>query len=260
MCSTSSPEKNFEVIEQLTLEAGKGGAKMVFLPENFNYMGSLAEGVAHAQSLNGAYMTKYKALAKSNKVWMSLGGFQEQSKNPNKYYNSQVILNDQGEVVSVYRKLYLFDVKIDESLIMNESRYVLPGEKISDIVQTPIGNLGMGICYDIRFPELFRSLCLKGAEILSIPAAFLEKTGYAHWEILLRARAIENSCFVIASAQDGRHESGRVSYGHSQVIDPWGIQISISSSGPRLNIVDLDHDLISKTRQKLPVLNNFKLL
>lgn len=260
LCSTSNPEQNFDQIEKFTLEASKSGAKMVFLPENFNYMGSLAEGVAHAQSLNGSYMTKYKALAKSNKVWMSLGGFQEQSKNPNKYYNSQIILNDLGEIVSVYRKLYLFDVKIDESLQMNESKYVLPGEKISEIVQTPIGNLGMGICYDLRFPELFRTLSIKGAELLSIPAAFLEKTGFAHWEILLRARAIENSCFVIASAQDGKHESGRVSYGHSQAIDPWGIPVSTSSSGPRVNIVDLDLDLVAKTRQRLPVLNHFKLL
>lgn len=260
LCSNAFPDKNFEVIEQFTAEAGRGGAKMVFLPENFNFMGSLAEGVEHAQPLNGPYISRYKALAKSNKVWMSLGGFQEQSKNPKKYYNSQIILNDNGDIVSVYRKLYLFDVKIDDSLQMNESKYVMPGEKISEIVETPIGNLGMGICYDLRFPELFRTLSLKGAEVLSIPAAFLEKTGYAHWETLLRARAIENSCFVIASGQDGKHDSGRVSYGHSQVIDPWGTPISICSSGQRVSFVDLDLDLIQKTRQRLPVLNHFKLL
>jgi predicted amidohydrolase len=260
MTSTTDPSLNFSKIETFTSQASKQGAEMIFLPENFNFLGKLGEGLSHAQPLTGSYMSKYKSLSKSNKIWMSLGGFQELSKNPTKYYNSQIILNDSGEIISVYRKMYLFDVKIDEDIIMHESKYCLAGEKISEVVPTPIGKLGMGICYDLRFPELFRTLSVGGAEVLSIPAAFMEKTGYAHWEVLIRARAIENGAFVVASAQDGRHEAGRVSFGHSSVIDPWGIQVSVSSSGERVNLVDIDLELVSSSRKRLPVLSHYKLL
>ena len=260
MTSNTEPAVNFSKIEDFTSYASKQGALMIFLPEGFNFLGRLGEGMQHAQPLTGSYISQYKSLARSNKIWMSLGGFQELSKNPNKYYNSQIILNDSGDIVSVYRKMYLFDVKIDENITMHESKYCLAGEKISEVVQTPIGKLGMGICYDLRFPEVFRTLSVGGAEVLSIPAAFMEKTGYAHWDILLRARAIENSAYVVASAQDGTHEAGRVSYGHSSVIDPWGIPISVSSNGERCNIVDIELETVHSSRKRLPVLSHYKLL
>ena len=168
-------------------------------------------------------------------------------------------MSDSGKIESVYRKIHLFDVNVSGSPI-NESKYTIPGNSVSDILNSPVGKLGLSICYDVRFPELYRQLSLKGAEILLIPAAFLEKTGYAHWEVLLRARAIENGCYVVASAQDGTHEGGRVSYGHSCVVDPWGTVIVTASSGENIVYADINLELLNQVRNKLPTLKHVKLM
>jgi deaminated glutathione amidase len=258
--STSNPLVNFQTIERFTYKAVENKASLICFPENFNFMGKPGEGAFKSQSIDGEYMERYKNLARSAGIWMSLGGFQESSADPNKSYNTHIILSDQGEIKALYRKIHLFDVNLKDRPSIQESKTTLPGDNITEVVDTPVGKLGLSICYDLRFPELYRSLSLKGAEILLVPAAFLEKTGYAHWEVLLRARAIENGCYVLASAQDGVHESGRVSYGHSCAIDPWGTVIATASEGPGLVYADIDLELLHSIRGRIPTLKHIKLI
>lgn len=260
MNSSTNPTQNFEQAEKFTHSAKEQLAKFIFFPENFNFMGRLGDSLKQAQSLEGEYMSKYKSLAKACNIWMSLGGFQETGPSSDKHYNTHVIIDNFGEIKATYRKIHLFDVKLSEKSQIFESRFVQPGSSIAPPLDSPIGKLGLSICYDIRFPELYRKLSLQGAEILIIPAAFMEKTGYAHWEVLLRARAIENGCFVIASAQDGTHEGGRVSYGHTCVIDPWGTIIAQASEEARLLIADIDLGMITKSREKIPTLQHVRLI
>lgn len=257
LCSSSNVQANILKISSFAERARAQGAQLVCFPENFNYIGSMGTARQYAQHLNGEYMNTYSQIARTNNIWLSLGGFQELcSTNEAKYHNTHVIINNQGEVVAAYRKLHLFDVNVDKEY--SESRIVEKGSEIVPPVSSPVGKLGLSICYDIRFPELYRRLADLGAEVLLVPAAFLEKTGYAHWEALLRARAIENGCYVIASAQEGRHDSGRFTYGHSCVIDPWGSMISQASEGEHLLTVDIDLNYLKQVREKVPSLNHIR--
>ena len=258
--SVPNPLKNFETIQNFAHNAKANGAKMMCLPENFNFMGKSGEGLIHHQPLTGEFIERYRQLARDASIWLSLGGFLESSTTADKYYNTHIIISETGEIKAVYRKIHLFDVKISEKLSYNESKFIIPGEKIPDVIETPIGKIGISICYDLRFPELYRKLALKGAQILLIPAAFLEKTGYAHWEVLLRARAIENTCYVIASAQDGVHDGGRISYGHSFVIDPWGNVIANAGEKSKLIYADIDLEYLEEVRRRIPSLEHIRLM
>lgn len=248
-------DRNFAKIASMASEAAAKGAQMMCLPENCNFFGS---GVlAAAQPIPGPYINRYQALAREHNLWLSLGGFQEQVPNTStKYHNSHVLISNQGDIAGVYRKLHLFDVRISDTNKYMESDGVQAGETIVPPIDTPIGKVGLSICYDVRFPELYRKLTLQGAEVLLVPAAFLEKTGYAHWEPLLRARAIENQCYIVAVAQDGRHSPTRTSYGHSCVIDPWGAVIAQASEGERLLVAEIDLEYLREVRTKLPSLQH----
>lgn len=257
LSSSTNVQSNIQKISSFIQTAKTQGAHLVCFPENFNYIGSMRAALLYAQALTGEYMSTYRKLAKNNDVWLSLGGFQEVcSSNEAKYHNTHVVINNLGEIVSAYRKLHLFDVTVDREY--SESRIVERGTEVVMPISSPIGKLGLSICYDIRFPELYRRLADNGAEVLLIPAAFLEKTGYAHWESLLRARAIENSCYVIASAQEGKHDSGRFTYGHSCVIDPWGNVIAQASEGEHLIMVDIDLKYLQHVREKVTSLTHIR--
>ena len=172
----------------------------MFLPENCAFMGSSSDSkVESAEDLEGPSLKLYRQVAKDEQLWLSLGGFPLKTKDPSKLSNSQIIIDDAGEIRSVYNKTHLFDVDIPGN-VMNESKFVEAGSEIVPPIDTPIGRLGLSICYDIRFPSLYRALAVQGAQIMTVPSAFLVKTGAAHWDVLLRARAIENQCYIIAAA------------------------------------------------------------
>uniref|UniRef100_A0A8C0RNF4 Deaminated glutathione amidase n=2 Tax=Canis lupus familiaris TaxID=9615 RepID=A0A8C0RNF4_CANLF len=189
-------------------------------------------------------------------LWLSLGGFHERGQDweqTQKIYNCHVLLNNEGSVVATYRKTHLCDVEIPGQGPMRESNSTIPGPSLESPVSTPAGKIGLAICYDMRFPELSLALAQAGAEILTYPSAFGSVTGPAHWEVLLRARAIETQCYVVAAAQCGRHHEKRASYGHSMVVDPWGTVVARCSEGPGLCLARIDLNYLRQLRQHLPV-------
>ncbi|XP_039967403.1 nitrilase and fragile histidine triad fusion protein NitFhit [Bactrocera neohumeralis] len=227
MCASNNKANNMKQVEELFCKAKTQKATFLFLPECCDFVGEHRKQTLElSEPLEGATMAQYKELAKTNKMWVSLGGIHESILDTNndktdKIYNTHVLVNDFGEVVSVYRKLHLFDVETEE-MRFRESDVVTPGSHLVSPVNTPIGLLGMQICYDLRFGEASSILRKFGAQILTYPSAFAYSTGKAHWEVLLRARAIENQCYVIAAAQIGAHNSKRTSWGHALIVDPWG--------------------------------------
>ncbi|TMS02410.1 Deaminated glutathione amidase [Larimichthys crocea] len=219
---------------------------------------SREETLSLSESLTGDTISQYTQLARKLEVWLSLGGFHERGHNwesDRRIYNSHIIINDKGDIVSVYRKSHLFDVELPEKGVsLKESAFTIPGPCLVSPVQTPIGKLGLGICYDLRFPELSLALQRHGAEILTYPSAFTVATGAAHWEVLLRARAIETQCFVLAAAQVGQHHEKRSSYGHALAVDPWGeVMGDCGAERPGMVLVEIDLEKVSSTRRNMPV-------
>ncbi|XP_070849708.1 deaminated glutathione amidase isoform X2 [Chaetodon trifascialis] len=258
---TATPDKeaNLSACMQLVEEAKERGASMVFLPEGFDYIGSSREEtLLLSESLTGHTISQYTHLARKLEVWLSLGGFHERGhdwESDRRIYNSHIIINDKGDIVSVYRKSHLFDVELPEKGVsLKESAFTIPGPSLVSPVQTPIGKVGLGVCYDLRFPELSLALQRNGAEILTYPSAFTVPTGAAHWEVLLRARAIETQCFVLAAAQVGRHHEKRSSYGHALVVDPWGEVLGdCGGEKPGMALVEIDVEKVRSTRRNMPV-------
>ncbi|GLD53871.1 nitrilase homolog 1 [Lates japonicus] len=257
--ATPDKETNFCTCKQLVEDAKERGASMVFLPEGFDYIGSSREEtLSLSESLTGDTISRYTQLARKLEVWLSLGGFHERGhdwETDRRIYNSHIIINDTGDIVSVYRKSHLFDVELPEKGVsLKESAFTIPGPSLVSPVQTPIGKVGLGICYDLRFPDLSQALQRHGAEILTYPSAFTVATGAAHWEVLLRARAIETQCYVVAAAQVGRHHEKRSSYGHALAVDPWGEVLGdCGGEKPGMVLVEIDLDKVSSTRRNMPV-------
>ncbi|OAE27480.1 hypothetical protein AXG93_3911s1630 [Marchantia polymorpha subsp. ruderalis] len=188
-------------------------------------------------------------------LWLSLGGFQEKGPDAGHLYNTHVVLDDAGGVRGVYRKIHLFDVDVPGGPVLKESRSTAPGSDII-AVDSPIGKLGLTVCYDLRFPELYQQLRFQeNAQILLVPSAFTKKTGEAHWEILLRARAVETQCYVIAAAQAGKHNEKRESYGDALIIDPWGTVIArcADKEATGIAVAELDHQFLESVRQRMPI-------
>ncbi|XP_053199512.1 deaminated glutathione amidase [Scomber japonicus] len=258
---TATPDKeaNFSACKELVEKAKQRGASMVFLPEGFDYIGSSREEtLSLSESLTGDTISRYTQLAGKLEVWLSLGGFHERGhdwESDQRIYNSHIIINDKGDIVSVYRKSHLFDVELPEKGVsLKESAFTIPGQSLVSPVQTPIGKVGLGICYDLRFPELSMALQRHEAEILTYPSAFTVATGIAHWEVLLRARAIETQCFVLAAAQVGRHHEKRSSYGHALAVDPWGEVLGdCGGENPGMVLVEINLEKVSSTRRNMPV-------
>lgn len=257
--ATPNKEANFSACKQLVEEAKERGASMVFLPEGFDYIGSSKEEtLSLSESLTGDIISRYTQLARKLEMWLSLGGFHERGHDwgsDRRIYNSHIIINDKGDIISVYRKSHLFDVELPEKGVsLKESSFTIPGPSLVPPVQTPIGKVGLGICYDLRFPELSLALQRHGAEILTYPSAFTVVTGAAHWEVLLRARAIETQCYVFAAAQVGQHHEKRSSYGHALAVDPWGEVLGdCGGEKPGMVLVEVDLEKVSRTRRNMPV-------
>ncbi|XP_060922046.1 deaminated glutathione amidase isoform X1 [Limanda limanda] len=258
---TCTPDKqaNFSACRRLVEEAKQRGAGMVFLPEGFDYIGSSREEtLALSESLTGETMSRYAQLARELLVWLSLGGFHERGpdwERDRRIYNTHIIMDDKGDIVSIYRKSHLFDVELPgKGVSLKESVFTIPGPSLVSPVQTPIGKVGLGICYDLRFPEMSLALRRHGADVLTYPSAFTVATGAAHWEVLLRARAIETQCFVLAAAQVGRHHEKRWSHGHALAVDPWGEVLGdCGGESPGLVLVQMNLDQVGSTRRNMPV-------
>ncbi|XP_061664445.1 deaminated glutathione amidase isoform X1 [Syngnathoides biaculeatus] len=259
LSATADKRANLRTAQKLLEEAKRRGARMAFLPEGFDYIGSsAAETLGLAETLAGETVAQYTQMARKLDIWLSLGGFHERGRDwesEQRIYNTHIVIDNQGEIVSTYRKCHLFDVELPEKGVsLNESAFTIPGDSLAAPVQTPVGQLGLGVCYDLRFPEFSLALRKSGADILTFPSAFTEATGAAHWEVLLRARAIENQCYVLAAAQVGRHHAKRSSYGHALAVDPWGAVIA-DCGGERAGValVEVDLEKIRTVRGNMPL-------
>lgn len=256
MTSVNDVAANFATCSSLVKEAVNTGAKLLCFPENFSYVGAkTGDSLSIAEPLDGPIMQKYCALAKESSIWLSLGGFQERGSDSSHLRNTHVLVNDAGTIVTTYRKMHLFDVDVPGGAVYKESSFTEAGDTIV-AVDSPFGRLGLTVCYDLRFPELFQQLRFhRGAQVLLVPSAFTRVTGEAHWEILLRARAIETQCYVIAASQAGKHSENRESYGETLIIDPWGKVIGRLpdrlSTG--IAVADIDFALIDSVRSKMPI-------
>lgn len=259
MTSTNDKEKNLQTVRELAEKAKSRSACIAFFPEACDYLADNKKDIViMAQPLDGSTVANYKEIAKANKIWLSLGGLHEALNNSeNRISNTHIVINSEGEIVSTYRKMHLFDMENKSTGVrLMESDYVLPGQKIEPPISTPVGKLALSICYDMRFPELALSLRNMGAEILTYPSAFTYQTGAAHWEVLLRARAIETQCYVVAAAQTGTHNKKRVSWGHAMIIDPWGTVVAQCSEKTDMALAEIDLNLLKQIRQNMPCENH----
>lgn len=266
MTSRSDMVSNVSVISTLATNARARGAEVLFLPECFNFFGDeTISGAQILEPLGGPALSKYRSIAVEQGIWLSLGGFQERaSSNASaKGHNTHVVIDAAGRIAGVYRKAHLFDLELP-GLRLKESESTAPGTHLT-VCDSPAGRIGLSVCYDVRFPEMYRALTLAGAQILAVPAAFTVPTGAAHWETLLRARAIENQCYVVASAQVGSHNSTRTSYGHAMVIDPWGTVVAqcggpetAGSTSPCIVTAEISLDLVADVRSRMPVQSHLR--
>jgi predicted amidohydrolase len=259
LTSTSDEAANWESASALIERAAAQGASFVATPENTNYLGPHAEKARRAEPLGGATVGRFAALARRLDIHLLLGSYNEASDDPERCYNTSVLFGPDGVVLAAYRKIHLFDVDIPE-VRFAESATCKPGDE-AVVADTPLGRFGLSICYDLRFPELYRELADRGAEILLIPSAFTLATGKDHWEPLLRARAIETQSYVLAPAQHGRHDDGglRESWGHAAIIDPWGQPVAVASDGPGLALAEIDLARVERIRRAMPVRKHRRL-
>ncbi|MDT8404461.1 carbon-nitrogen hydrolase family protein [Sulfuriflexus sp.] len=259
----SGPNVNSNLIEAARLidDAAKAGAQMIVLPENFAFLGqSEADKFAHVEEDGHGVMQDFLAEeARKHGVWLVGGTVPMQGHDKKRVRQVCLLLNDKGERVARYDKIHLFDVHIAATAEnYNESETIEPGNEVV-VVHTPFGKMGIAICYDLRFPELFRRMLDEGVEIIALPSAFTAITGKAHWESLVRARAIENLVYFIAADQGGYHINGRETHGDSMIVDPWGQILDRLPSGSGFIMADIDHKHVSKVRSNFPATNHRRI-
>jgi deaminated glutathione amidase len=253
--SNEDKGRNLEIAERLVRRAASEGADLAVLPEKFNVIGSPEQLIAGAEPLDGPTLRWAGALAAELGLWLVAGSIVERVEGDDKLRNTSVLLTPDGGVSAVYRKIHMFDVEVG-GVTYRESDVETPGE---EIVVADAGDvkLGLAVCYDLRFPELFRIMAVEGAQGFTLPSAFTVPTGRAHWETLIRARAIENQSFVIAAGQVGRHPPDHESYGHSMIVDAWGTVLAAATDEQeRVVVADIDLDAQAEVRAKLPSLAN----
>jgi len=261
MSSGPNIQANLDEASKLINQAATQGAELIALPENFSQMPmNDNERVANAENLgDGRVQSFLSAQAIKNNTWIVGGTVPIKCDQVGKAYASCLLYNSLGEQVARYDKIHMFDVLIEaNNETYNESLTTEAGDEVV-VVDTPFGRLGLSVCYDLRFPELYRIMVDQGMEICVIPSAFTAFTGQSHWEPLIRARAIENQCYVIASAQGGYHVNNRQTYGHSMIVNPWGNVLGSVGTGPGVVITELDRNVLETTRSKFQVLNHRKL-
>lgn len=268
LTSTEDVNGNLTRASELVRRAASAGASLIGLPENFAYLGtdrdhrlSIAEALPAAGEADlkgapaGPILSAMQALARETGAWLLLGGFPERAGDPGRIRNTSVLLRADGAVASSYRKIHLFDVDVPGGKRFRESEAVEPGDA-PVVADTPWGPLGLSICYDLRFPELYRALTVRGARLVSVPSAFTLETGKDHWSVLLRARAIENQVYLFAPAQFGSHGGARRSWGHAMVVDPWGAVLSECGDHEGYALAALDFEYQDRVRTSLPCLTH----
>ncbi len=264
--STADVERNVIEVERLIRRAAGYGASLVATPECTVYLGPWDERARIAESLDGPLASHFGALACSLGIHLLIGSFPERvlsadgSPDLERTYNSSLLFGPDGRLLCSYRKLHLFDVDVPGGVSLQESRTTLPGDEVVTC-DTALGTLGLSICYDLRFPELYRALVDRGAELITIPAAFTLDTGKDHWHALVRARAIETQSWVLAPGQWGRHgdQGIRRSYGHSLIVDPWGAVVAECGDGEGLCLAEIRRDRVQAVRRGIPVAQHRRL-
>ncbi len=258
--SNDAIDDNIASMASLVDAAKQRGAQLILLPENCAFIGERqgqSRDIAEPVEGGGKIMQWFSELAKKHSIWLIVGAFPTIENA--KVYQTLLAYNSCGELVTHYHKRHLFDVTLpDESESYRESDAFSAGSEVT-VLQTPWGRVGLAICYDLRFPEHFRQLLdTGGIELIVLPAAFTYATGKAHWEVLLRARAIENQCYVLAAGQWGKHRGGRVTWGHSMVINPWGEILDCKEEGDGFALAEWDSELLQKQRRTFPALQHRK--
>jgi predicted amidohydrolase len=253
--------QNLTECERLVALAARDGAKLVVLPENFAFFGAEEKKRAVAErsgDLRSEIQRALAEMARSAEVFLVAGGFPEASLDGARPFNTALVYGPAGQIVASYRKIHLFDVELQDGTTLAESSATTPGDSV---VTFDLGGfrLGLSICYDLRFPELYRALVSRGANVLLVPAAFTVHTGKDHWRPLLQARAIESQAYVIAAAQWGKHPRGRTTYGHSMVVDPWGIVVAEASDQVVFVSATLDLAYLQRVRAAIPCLSHRRL-
>jgi predicted amidohydrolase len=254
--SRDNPADNLAAVERLLDQAAAMGAQFAGLPEFWSYLGPYAAFDQVAQTVPGPFIERLQEKARQHRMIVHAGSIVERHPElPGKFYNTCVLIDRAGEIVAKYRKIHLFDVHLSNGEKHFESERIVPGK---EIVTTEIDGItfGLTICYDLRFPELYRLLALRGAQVIMVPAGFTMHTGRDHWEVLLRARAIENLCYVIAPAQVGSYPPNKQCFGRSMIINPWGLVLAQAPDAPGVIMAEIDLDAIGQARAQIPCLEN----
>jgi deaminated glutathione amidase len=249
--------ENLRVARSLLERAAEGGADLAVLPEYVDYLGR-ADGAPKPEPIDGEFATFFADAARDLGIWVHAGSFHEIGPDAEHTYNTTLVFDRGGALAGSYRKIHLYDVEIPGRVSYHESATVAPGTQTT-LLPVDDAVLGLSICYDLRFPELYRQLAIDGATVLVVPAAFMLHTGRDHWEPLLRARAIENQCYVLAAGQVGNHDPDRTCFGRSMVIDPWGTVVGLAPDVVGVTFADLDFARLAEIRATLPSLANRRL-
>jgi len=257
MTSTADVRRNVAAATRWVREAAAAGATLIALPENFAYLRPKGSPVEFREDLDGELVTRMREEARRLGRYLLLGSIPERVPRSRRIHNTSVLIGPGGKLLAHYRKLHLFDIRMRGAAVLDEPASVKPGERVV-VADTALGRLGLSICYDLRFPELYRRLALGGAQVLFVPAAFTAFTGPHHWLPLLRARAIENQCWVVAPAQVGKHGSGRESHGETAIIDPWGGVVQRLPRGQGWVQARVDLDVVTRVRKGLPALKHIR--
>ncbi len=252
--ATDDVDTNLARAAALTDEAAAAGARLVVLPEYLHYRGPNDGYRASARPVPGPLTESFADVARRRDAWILVGSVAETSADPGRPYNTSVLLAPSGEVAATYRKVHLFDVAVEHGPVDTESAKVTPGD-VAVCADVDGIRIGLSVCYDLRFPELYRTLALAGAEILTVPSNFAERTGRDHWEVLLRARAIENGAWVLAPAQVGG-PPGQPAFGRSMIVDPWGTVVAQAPDRVAIVSAVLDMDRVAAVRRQIPALAN----
>ncbi|MBE9212128.1 MAG: carbon-nitrogen hydrolase family protein [Richelia sp. RM2_1_2] len=257
MTSVPDLHKNLAQAEELIDVAVHKGAKLVGLPENFSFMGEEKDKLAQAGVIAKETQVFLKTMAQRYQVNLIGGGFPVPSDENDKVYNTASLIDSNGEELLCYRKIHLFDVNVPDGNTYRESSTVMAGKELPSVYfSKTLGHIGLSVCYDVRFPEVYRHLSKKGADVMFVPAAFTAFTGKDHWQILLQARAIENTCYIIAPAQTGIHYDRRQTHGHAMIIDPWGMILADAGEQPGVAIAEINPARIEQVRRQMPSLQH----
>ncbi len=260
LCSTDDLDANLTAAEKGIAEAAGHGAGFVALPENFAYMRREGDPFPCVQGPDGELLKTLASWARRHRIWLLGGTLPEAIADDERVHNTSLLYSPDGEEVARYRKIHLFDVDLGDTGEdrYRESNHFRAGSELV-VASTPFGGVGLSICYDLRFPELYRAQAERGARWITVPSAFTRETGRDHWEVLLRARAIENQAWVLAPAQCGQHGPDRASYGRSMIVSPWGLVIAQAGDRPGVIVADCPESELERVRSAVPALSHRRL-